>query len=92
MDLAYTESAAEQAQQLIQFIQDRIIRRPGVHIDENTPLISSGVIDSFALIEIFLTLETVTHRKIPGTKVRAKDMDTVGMMIAVAERIGKPEA
>jgi len=37
-----------EAQQMIEYIV-QLIRKPGVSIDENTPLVSSGLIDSMAL-------------------------------------------
>ena len=80
----------ETALEMADYIQNRFIRRPGVQVLPDTPLLSSGLIDSFALIEIFLKVEHVTGRKIPASKVQAKDMDTVQLMLATAERIGKP--
>lgn len=76
--------------QLIDHIQREVVRRPGVEIRDDTPLVSSGLIDSFALIQIFLELEKITNRKIPAAKVRAKDMDTVRLMFAMAEKMGTP--
>ncbi len=76
--------------QLIDHIQREVVRRPGVEIKDDTPLVSSGLIDSFALIQIFLQLEKITNRKIPAAKVRAKDMDTVRLMFAMAEKMGTP--
>jgi hypothetical protein len=32
----------------------------------------------------------LTRRKIPAGKVQAKDMDTLRVMMATAERVGKP--
>ena len=78
------------ALEMTAYIQSQFVRRPGVQVSPDTPLVSSGLIDSFALIEIFLKLEHVTGRKIPASKVQAKDMDTVQLMLATAERIGKP--
>jgi len=43
-----------------------VIRLPGVQISDDTPLVSSGLIDSFALLEIFLELEKVTYLKLPA--------------------------
>lgn len=77
--------------QLVNYIEREVIRRPGVEISDDTPLVSSGLIDSFALIQIFLELEKVTNRKIPAAKVRAQDMDTVRLMFAMAEKMGKPK-
>ena len=68
----------------------QLIRKPGVNIDENTPLVSSGLIDSMALVDLLLKLEELTGRRIPAAKVRPKDMDTVKQMFATAERVGKP--
>jgi acyl carrier protein len=68
----------------------RMIRKPGLTIDENTPLVSSGLIDSMALVDLLLKLEDLTHRRIPPGKVQPKDMNTVSMMFATAERVGKP--
>jgi acyl carrier protein len=67
-----------------------LIRKPGVTIDENTPLVSSGLIDSMALVDLLLKLEDLTGRRIPAGKVQPKDMDTVAKMLATAERVGKP--
>lgn len=67
-----------------------LIRKPSVTIDENTPLLSSGLIDSMALVDLLLKLEDLTHKRIPAGKVQPKDMDTVAKMFATAERVGKP--
>jgi acyl carrier protein len=81
---------SEQSQEIIRYIVEEVIRRPGVSIDEETPLVSSGLIDSFALIEVLLKLEDVTKLRIPAGKVQPKDMDTVRLMFDTAARVGKP--
>ena len=75
-------------QQMIEYIV-RLIRKPNVSIDENTPLVSSGLIDSMALVDLLLKLEDLTHKRIPAGKVQPKDMNTVALMFATVERIGK---
>ncbi|HYM77691.1 MAG TPA: phosphopantetheine-binding protein [Candidatus Dormibacteraeota bacterium] len=77
-----------EAQQMIQHIVE-LIRKPGLVIDENTPLVSSGLIDSMALVDLLLKLEDITHKRIPAGKVQPKDMDTVAKMFATAERVGR---
>jgi acyl carrier protein len=67
-----------------------LMRKPGLTIDENTPLVSSGLIDSMSLVDLLLKLEDLTHKRIPAGKVQPKDMDTVTKMFATAERVGKP--
>jgi len=77
-----------EAQQMVDYIV-RLIRRPGLAIDENTPLVSSGLIDSMALVDLLLKLEELTHMRIPPGKVQPKDLDTVATMFVTAQRVGK---
>jgi len=79
---------SDEAQQMIEHIV-RLIRKPGVTLDENTPLVSSGLIDSMALVDLLLKLEDLTHMRIPAGKVQPKDLDTVAKMFATAQRVGK---
>ncbi len=78
-----------EAQHMIDHVL-QLIRKPNLVIDENTPLVSSGLIDSMALVDLLLKLEDLTHKRIPAGKVQPKDMDTVVKMFATAERVGKP--
>jgi acyl carrier protein len=80
----------DQAQQIIDYIVHEVICRPGIQITEDTSLISSGLIDSLALVNILLKLEEVTRRRIPAGKIQPKDMDTVTLMLGTAQRVGKP--
>ncbi len=78
-----------EALQMIEHIV-QLIRKPGVIIDETTPLVSSGLIDSMALVDLLLKLEDLTHMRIPAGKVQPKDLDTVAVMFATAQRVGRP--
>lgn len=75
-------------QQMIEHIV-RLIQKPNINIDEGTPLVSSGLIDSMELVDLLLKLEDLTHMRIPAGKVQPKDMDTVTKMFATAQRVGK---
>jgi len=77
-----------QALQMVAYILE-LVRKPGVTIDENTSLVSSGLIDSMSLVDLLLKLEDLTRKRIPAGKVQPKDMDTVAKMFATAERVGK---
>ena len=81
--------SSEMMKELIGYISEKVIKGKS-EINEDTPLISSGMIDSFSLIEIFLELQRIAGRKVPASKVQAKDMDTVRLMFVTAERFGKP--
>ena len=68
----------------------QLIRKPNLKLDENTPLVSSGLIDSMSLVDLLQKLEDLTHMRIPAGKVQPKDLDTVAMMFVTARRVGKP--
>ena len=68
----------------------QLVRKPDLNIDENTPLVSSGLIDSMSLVDLLVALEDITGMRIPPGKVQAKDMDTIALMFATAQRVGRP--
>lgn len=78
-----------EVQKMIEYII-RLTRKPELKIDESTPLVSSGLIDSMALVDLLLELESLTNLRIPPGKVQPKDLDTISMMFATAQRVGKP--
>lgn len=79
----------EQAQEMIDFIVRDIIRQPAFQVGADTPLISSGLIDSLGLVDLLQKLEDVTKLQIPAGKVSAKDLDTVNRMLATVQRVGR---
>jgi acyl carrier protein len=80
----------KQSQEIIEYIVGEVLRAPRTTINEDTPLVSSGLIDSFALVDILMKVEDVTQMRIPAGKVQPKDMDTVRLMFETAQRVGKP--
>jgi len=81
---------AELTKELLTFVENDLISRPGQRIDEGTPLVSSGLVDSFALVTVLSKLEELTRTRIPASKVRPADLDTVRDMLATARRLGSP--
>ncbi len=67
-----------------------LLRKPDLVIDENTALVSSGLIDSMALVDLLVKLEDLTRMRIPAGKVQPKDMNTLALMFSTAHRVGKP--
>ncbi|MGA7969076.1 MAG: hypothetical protein WB983_10620, partial [Terriglobales bacterium] len=90
MGVEQVADTSEQMKQLTTYIAEKVMKGKGAAINEDTALVSSGLIDSFALIEIFLELQKVAGRKVSASKVQAKDMDSVRSMFAMVERFGKP--
>ena len=78
-----------EAQEMIDHIA-QLIPKPSVIVHENTPLVSSGLIDSMMLIDLLVKLEDLTHKRIPSGKIQPKDLDTIAKMFATAQRVGKP--
>jgi acyl carrier protein len=89
MSVEQVTASSEMMNQLTGYIAEKVVRGKSV-ITADTPLVSSGLVDSFALIEIFLELQRIAGCKVPASKVQAKDMDTVRLMFATAEKFGKP--
>jgi hypothetical protein len=81
---------APEAAAMLEYLRAHVLRDPSVPLDVSTPLISSGLVDSFALTEVLLQLERVTQRRIPMGKVRPGDFETVASMLAKAEQVGRP--
>jgi acyl carrier protein len=78
------------AQAIIEYIKTQVLRNQAIRIEPDTPLVSSGLVDSFSLIDVLLELEKITGRRIPAARVSPPDMETVTKMLALAERLGKP--
>lgn len=79
-----------QLESMIRYVKLEVLRKPDADIGADTPLVSSGMIDSFALIETLVELERITKLRIPAAMVSPNDMDTVRKMFEVATRFGKP--
>jgi acyl carrier protein len=62
----------------------------GTHGILGTDGLVSGLVDSLALADILAKLEDLTHTRIPPGKVQPKDLETVAIMFATAQRVGKP--
>lgn len=88
MGVEQLQSGSQVMQLLMNYISQKVKGKAA--INEDTPLVSSGLIDSFSLIEIFLELQKIAGLKVPPSKVQATDLDTVRMMLATAEKFGKP--
>ena len=90
MSFEQVADRSEMMRQLTGYIAEKVMKGKKLEITEDTPLVSSGLIDSFALIEVFLELQRIAGRKVSASKVQVKNMDTVRLMFATAEKFGKP--
>ncbi len=74
---------------IIRGLRERSLLQSDVSVGVDTPLVSSGLIDSFGLIEILEVLEEATGLRIPSGRIGPQDLDTVESMIQSARRWGR---
>ncbi|MGE5358969.1 MAG: acyl carrier protein [Bacteroidales bacterium] len=55
-------------------------------LDENTPLISSGIVDSFSMVSLKRFLEKKYSISIPDAEATPQAFDTVTSIIALVEK------
>lgn len=59
------------------FIASEILKQPGREPASDSPLISSGLIDSFSLMDIALFVEDTFGVRIEDTELNAETFDTI---------------
>jgi acyl carrier protein len=60
-----------------------------IELDENTPLISSGIVDSFSMVSLKRFLEKKYSISIPDDQATPQAFDTVTKIIALVQRFQK---
>jgi acyl carrier protein len=78
----------DEVQRLISYLRSEIIRQPNIELDQDTPLVSSGLIDSLAMVDIVFKLEEIVGLRMPRGKFRPEDLETVRSMLAATQRLG----
>jgi acyl carrier protein len=71
--------------QLSIFLADSILKQPGRKIPMEEPLISSGLIDSFSLMEVALFVEDTFGVRIEDTELNADTFDTLAQLAALIQ-------
>ncbi len=78
----------ELIQSLAILIADKILHKPGRIIQPDEPLISSGLIDSFHLVDLALVVEDEFGVHIDDTELNVNTFDTLAQLTAlVASRM-----
>lgn len=65
---------------LEQYIASKILKQPGRHIAPDSPLLSSGVIDSFSLVDLALFVEDAFGVRIEDTELNAQTFDNLDQL------------
>jgi acyl carrier protein len=66
--------------QLGSLIAEKILKQPGKVIEADQPLISSGLIDSFSLVDLALLVEDDFGVRIEDTELNAETFDTLNQL------------
>jgi acyl carrier protein len=75
---------------MLAYIAREVLRSDDEPLDPDTSLFASGLLDSMSVVEVLHKLEDVLAMRIPAGRLRLKDVDTVRLMLAAAQRVGKP--
>lgn len=67
-------------------IAAQILKQPGRRIDKDEPIISSGLIDSFSLVDVALLVEDAYGVRIADTELNAATFDTLAQLAALIEQ------
>ncbi len=75
---------------LTNFIASRILKQPDRIIGPDENLISSGLIDSFSLVDLALFVEDSFGVRIEDTELNAQSFDTLAQLAALIESRRSP--
>jgi acyl carrier protein len=64
------------------FILAELLRNPGYPLKDDEPLITGGILDSFAIAQIGVFAEKEFGVYIPDSDMTTENMDTVRLMVA----------
>jgi acyl carrier protein len=75
----------ETQDKLSKFIAEKILKQPGRTIGPDEKLISSGLIDSFSLMDLALFVEDSYGVRIEDTELNANTFDSLDQLSALIE-------
>jgi acyl carrier protein/D-alanine--poly(phosphoribitol) ligase subunit 2 len=79
---------AEVKETILDYVKDEYLDEDDdKEINFDTPLISSGIVDSFSMISLKRFLETKYNIQIPDSKATAEAFDTVNNIVKTVEEI-----
>ena len=71
--------------ELSHYITHEILRQPKRQIIEDTVLVSSGLVDSFHLVDLATYVEEQYGVRIEDTELNADTFDTLGQLVALIQ-------
>jgi acyl carrier protein len=74
-------NAQEMRDRLRDFVRSELLRKPDYPLAADEPLITGGLIDSFALAQIGVFVEDAFGVYVPDTDLTVANMDTIERMV-----------
>jgi acyl carrier protein len=71
--------------QLSTFIAEKILKQSGRAIEADEPLLSSGLIDSFSLMDLALFIEDTFGVRIEDTELNVDNFDNLSQLASLIE-------
>jgi len=81
-----TMDTAEMKDLILNYVKKEYIDDDDVEIAYDTPLISSGYVDSFSMVSLLVFLEHKFKIKIPPSKATPEAFDSVNNIVALVEQ------
>jgi len=76
-------------EKIAEFIQRELSKDKQQNIGQETPFISSGLVDSFSLIRLLVFIEDEFGIVIPDEAATAEAMDSVSLILELMRKFGK---
>jgi acyl carrier protein len=76
---------AETIQALATYVSNTVLKQPNRVIQETEPVISSGLIDSFSLVDLALFIEDKFGVRIDDSELNAQTFDTLAQLADLIE-------
>ena len=73
--------AQELRDRLRDFVRSELLRKPNYPLADDEPLITGGLIDSFALAQVGVFVEDAFGVYLPDTDLTVANMDTIERMV-----------
>jgi len=79
--------STDDASKLKAFIARDIVRDQSVTLTDDQPLMSSGLVDSFALVDLSLFIENTFGVRVPDIDLTPERMDTVAKILTYVGKL-----
>jgi acyl carrier protein len=77
------DMSTDMKQALAAFIAAEILKQPGRQINPDESLISSGLVDSFSLVDLALFIQDTYQVRIDDTELNADTFDNINQLSAL---------